>query len=827
MPQQEQSAAGATWLGKYELLRKIASGGMGEVFLARQVGEGGFEKILAIKRILPHLTEDETFVRMFLDEARTSARLNHVNIVQIYELGKEAGVHFIAMEYVHGLDLRRILDRQREAGGGLPPALSLFVIREALTGLHYAHRQTTPEGIPLGIVHRDISPQNILISYEGEVKIADFGIARAANRISEATGGMLKGKIAYMSPEQVAGKEVGPASDIFSIGIVLYEVLTGKRPFEGKTSLEILQAIRKAEVPPPSTLDPGLPPRIDEIVCRALARSPEDRYPDARSMALALQEVLSAEWEMLDPAAELSEYLKGRFPEVNVLPSRPVGLAATVVGGGEASLATTRLECVPPGEVTETVLEDTSSPSGWIGGEEGMTVTQTLAGTPQASDAVLPTLVGTPQSRQGVKGPPASPRRWPWFFLLFLLLPLVLPAGRAWIGERLGISPAPPVLKTPISGETVNRAPSPASPPPPAFTPPPRRTLRIVSHPPGATISINGEHRPERTPAEIPDLPAGTRVEILLEKEGFERWHDSRKIEAEGTNELTADLVPIEVPITIDSEPQGAEVYLDGVRVGLTRQTLGSITFGEHRVKLVKPGYRSISFTFRVTRRTPLSFVKQLSPLQREVSIVSDPPGAFVTLDGVRQGTTPLRLPLPTDRTITLLLEKEGYAPAHFEGSLAPGEEKLALTLTPLPRVPLKIDSRPQGIEVVLDGGRKGQTPLVWRGDRGVTVGKHELTFRYAGRTLETRTIQVEAEGDNKVFVAFHGKIAVRAPEKSGTALLDGERHCLAPCTFADVVIGKHQMTFKRVVGGVEKVKTRDLTVEFDQTVEVEFPFFE
>ncbi|RMD97690.1 MAG: PEGA domain-containing protein [Deltaproteobacteria bacterium] len=823
MPQQEQSALGIGCLGKYELLRKIASGGMGEVFLARQVGEGGFEKILAIKRILPHLTEDETFVRMFLDEARTSARLNHVNIVQIYELGKEAGVHFIAMEYVHGLDLRRILDRQREAGAVLPPALSLFVIREALTGLHYAHRQTTLDGTPLGIVHRDISPQNILVSYEGEVKIADFGIARAANRISEATGGMLKGKIAYMSPEQVAGKEMGPASDIFSIGIVLYEALTGKRPFEGKTSLEILQAIRRAEVSPPSTIEPGLPPQIDEIVCRALARSPEDRYPDARTMALALQEVLNAEWEMLDPAAELSEYLKEHFPEGNTPTSPPSELAATVVGGEEVPLDTTQLECVPPGEATETetFLEGASSPSRWIGGEVGMTVTQTLAGTPQASDMALPTLVGTPQSRQAMKEPPSSPWKWPWLLLLLLLLPLLLPAGRAWLGEHLRISPSPPTLKTPLSRKEVDRAPALET------VPPPRRTLRIVSHPPGATISINGEHRPERTPAEIPDLPAGTRVEILLEKEGFERWHDSRKIEAEGTNELTADLVPIEVPVTIDSEPQGAEVYLDGVDVGLTRQTLGSVTFGEHRVKLVKPGYRSASFTFRVTRRTPLSFVKRLSPLQQEVSIVSDPPGASVILEGVPQGTTPLRLPLPTDRKISLLLEKEGYESAHFEGSVTPGKGELVLTLTPLPLVPLKIDSRPQGIEVVLDQNRKGQTPLVWRGKRGVTVGKHELTFRYAGRTLETRTISVGAEGDNKVVVTFHGRIAVRAPQDAGTVLLDGERNCLAPCTFADVVIGKHQMTFKRVIGGVEKVKTRDVTVEFGQTVEVEFPFFE
>ncbi|HLU68590.1 MAG TPA: serine/threonine-protein kinase [Kofleriaceae bacterium] len=276
-------------LGRYQLLRKIAVGGMAELYLARVTGAAGFEKDVVIKRILPQLAESDEFYQMFLDEARIAATLQHPNVVQIYDAQQVGGEHFIAMEYLDGADLltlRRILAERRQ---GLPIQHSVYIASAVAAGLHYAHEKVGLDGKPLAIVHRDVTPQNILITRDGGIKLVDFGIAKATNRMSSTGYGTLKGKLAYMSPEQCRSEPVDRRSDIYSLGIVLFELTTGRRLYRGLSEYEILRQVVEGEVPAPSTVLPGYPPDLEQILLRALARDREARYQTALELQRDLE----------------------------------------------------------------------------------------------------------------------------------------------------------------------------------------------------------------------------------------------------------------------------------------------------------------------------------------------------------------------------------------------------------------------------------------------------------------------------------------------------------------------------------------------------------
>ncbi len=278
--------------GRYQLLERIASGGMADVFKARMTGEEGFEKIVAIKRILPHLATNEGFITMFVDEAKLAAQLSHNNIIHIYELGKVDAWHYIAMEYVDGKDLRSIVKMGRDRSFPLPVELSLFIASRIANALDYAHRRVAPDGTELNLVHRDVSPQNILISWEGDIKLCDFGVAKAATKVSTTMSGALKGKLQYMSPEQAWGKKIDRRSDIFSLGAVLFELLTGLPLFEGENDMTILEKVRDGQVEPPSARNPEVPRKVDQIVLKALAKNALDRYQNASELEKDLLSVL-------------------------------------------------------------------------------------------------------------------------------------------------------------------------------------------------------------------------------------------------------------------------------------------------------------------------------------------------------------------------------------------------------------------------------------------------------------------------------------------------------------------------------------------------------
>ena len=275
--------------GKYEILRRIAVGGMAEIYLARAVGLEGFEKLVVLKRILPQYADNEEFVHMFLDEARVAATLHHSNVVQVYDIGSVDGQYFLSMEFLHGQDGRQLMKACATRHAPLPRQNALAIAIGVCAGLHYAHERIV-DGRPLDLVHRDVSPQNVFVTYDGGIKLLDFGIARASSRLTETRGGTLKGKIAYMSPEQCGGFPLDRRSDIFAAAIILWEMTVGRRLFTGSSDFEILRKVKEEDAPAPSTVISDYPRALERIVMKGLARDREQRYATAEEMQIDLED---------------------------------------------------------------------------------------------------------------------------------------------------------------------------------------------------------------------------------------------------------------------------------------------------------------------------------------------------------------------------------------------------------------------------------------------------------------------------------------------------------------------------------------------------------
>jgi serine/threonine-protein kinase len=282
--------------GRYAMLRKIADGGMAELFLARQTGEEGFSRTVVVKRILPAYSADPHFRDMLLDEAHIAMTLNHSNVVPVLDLGRAEGSYFLVMELVDGWDLAQIYERGIKASFYLPLGLALYVVAEVCRGLGYAHARKDGNGKSLGIVHRDVSPHNILVSEHGEVKVTDFGIAKAMGRRDRTQTGMIKGKLDFMSPEQAKGAQIDAAADIFTAGTVLYLLCTGQRPFASNSDMEALARVQRADFTPPQEVRPGLSPGVVRILNKAMRAQPADRYRSAEEMMLDLENILRQEF---------------------------------------------------------------------------------------------------------------------------------------------------------------------------------------------------------------------------------------------------------------------------------------------------------------------------------------------------------------------------------------------------------------------------------------------------------------------------------------------------------------------------------------------------
>jgi serine/threonine-protein kinase len=332
------------WLGPYELIERVATGGMAEVYLARRAGPHGFQKVVAVKRILPQLAQDVDFVAMFVDEARVCARLSHPNIVQVFDFGEEGGELYMAMEYVDGTTGARLIRAAAAQGVDLPLDACLHVALSLLRGLEYAHAARDEAGRPLSLVHRDVSPGNVLIDRSGAVKLTDFGIARAAELERRTDAGQLKGKLGYMSPEQVVGRELDARSDLFTLAIVLAEMVILRPLFSGGTELDVLIRIRDADLGALDRAKDRVPHDLRAVLHRALAKDPMLRYPSAAAFADAIEDLVRRRRLQVGPA-KLAAWI-GRL-----------GLTATETVDaitGEVSRRTTAvLQAPPPAEPRE------------------------------------------------------------------------------------------------------------------------------------------------------------------------------------------------------------------------------------------------------------------------------------------------------------------------------------------------------------------------------------------------------------------------------------------------------------------------------------------
>ena len=277
-------------IGPYQVLERISAGGMAEVYRAKQTGADNFERPVAIKRILPHIARDPNFIAMFQAEAKLAVQLQHGNICQIYQLGRHEDSFYIALEYVDGRDVGAILDLHQKQGKPIPLPQACYIIGRVCEGLDYAHNKKSSQGEPLNIIHRDISPPNLLISYEGEIKLIDFGLAKAVGSSVQTQAGIIKGKLAYMSPEQVRGAALDLRSDVFAVGLVFLELLTARRLFRRDSDLETFDAVRQCRVPRPSEINPNIPKALEEILLTSLARDVDKRYQSAGAMNEAIQE---------------------------------------------------------------------------------------------------------------------------------------------------------------------------------------------------------------------------------------------------------------------------------------------------------------------------------------------------------------------------------------------------------------------------------------------------------------------------------------------------------------------------------------------------------
>ena len=309
-----QAQPEVTRLGPYDIVRKLARGGMAELFLARTTGPEGIETLVVLKKILPSHAESPKFVRLFLDEARLAATLDHPHIARVFDTGKADGHYFFTMEHVHGQDVRTTMRQLARIERQFPIEHVLLIARAVASALHYAHERRRPDGTLLGIVHRDVSPSNILVSYEGAVKLVDFGVAKATTSSVKTRTGALKGKIAYMSPEQAKGAPIDRRSDIFSLGIVLWEMVTGRRLFKCENDLATIQRIINSQAQPPSLWRRECPPELDRIILGALANDPDRRYQSAEQLQLEL-EALAPGQQLGHPAPGLRAYMHDLFAE--------------------------------------------------------------------------------------------------------------------------------------------------------------------------------------------------------------------------------------------------------------------------------------------------------------------------------------------------------------------------------------------------------------------------------------------------------------------------------------------------------------------------------
>ena len=485
-------------LGRFQIIGRLATGGMAEVYLALSGELPGYRTLLVVKRILPHLAQNRQFIGMFLDEARLAALLDHPNVVRIIEVGHDGEEYFLAMELVQGKPLSAVLRKAARERRPPSPALAAYIIAQAASGLGYAHALTDGDGRPLGVVHRDVSPQNVLLSFEGAVKLIDFGVARAFGRVAHTSPGGLKGKIEYMSPEQASAEEVDHRADVFALGVVLWEVLTGRRLYRRETELATMRAILDDPIPRPSEVA-DVPPELDAVVMRALRKRRDARFASAHEMAQALERFAFSN-EGFSPL-QVASYMKGLFA-AEFLQWRKTATAALdmEVDRGDRQA---RLEA--PGAEPPTQGPTMALRPGLLTGS-GVRAPSEVKSEPRSRGPRTPPPQTLPSSPSVAE--PASRRDRVWVYGGLAALAAIT-AYCTWMFARpqLGGPHAHPPLATPPT--SVEPAPSTVPAPPPPTVPSPAAATPSAA----ATTATPRTPASSATPEVPPAAPATTTAE--------------------------------------------------------------------------------------------------------------------------------------------------------------------------------------------------------------------------------------------------------------------------------------------------------------------------
>jgi serine/threonine protein kinase len=472
--------------GEYTIIKPLAAGGMARVYLARKAGMAGFTRPVAMKVILPQYSSHKDFIEMFTDEARLVVCLNHSSIAQVIELGEVRGQYFIAMEFAHGQDLQQISRKTRKSGRLLPLPYAAKIVSQVAEGLYYAHTKADERGRPLGIVHRDISPHNVILTFDGIAKLIDFGIAKAKVHRKEEDEGVLKGKFSYMSPEQIRGMPIDPRSDIFALGIVLWEVCTGAALYREKSELLTMEAILRKPVPAPRELRGDMPPDLEAIIMKALTKRAVDRFQTGFEMHQALEGYLNRSgWNVGTP--HLAEFMKKLFPD-EYTEIRDLLAAERVKAESEERVAVAQASQQRSQE--EFVA--------WVPYEQGASG-DSLANLPLAPASRPASL---PRQPSQPPAPAAGPRGASWTLVLVLLgLVLLLGAGAAFLllVDRPAERPSAPAAAQ-------------------------QGSLRVESEPGDAELFINGKSV-GRTPFEVKELPFDEDLTVRIEAPGYEIYY--------------------------------------------------------------------------------------------------------------------------------------------------------------------------------------------------------------------------------------------------------------------------------------------------------------
>jgi len=791
--------------GKFQLLKKIASGGMAEIYIAKQRGMEGFEKIVVIKTILPNLATNEEFVQMFLDEARIAARLTHPNIVQIYDLGRVGSTYFIAMEYVQGENLRTVAKTCRKQGHTIPLQHTVKVISQACEGLYYAHTKADTSGQPLNIVHRDVSPQNILVSFEGITKLVDFGIAKAATQYQETRAGILKGKYSYMSPEQCMSQPVDARSDIFSIGIVLWELSTGLRLYKLNSELMILKEITEGTVKPPREVNQQIPAELEAIILKALEKHPDNRFQDGLEMHMALEEFLKNQ-QLTSSTVHLSAYMRELFKDK--LESLRKIEQAQAAGQDLGSF----------------LFDDLNKDEMYVPGTGATPSQVSPVSTPSKPLYPKPTTgISRVVSQQAAEQAPPQRKNITLVALICLLLGVLGVLGY-FIFDQM--SRPEETRPTRDAGVAVTRE---------------RGNISVVSTPKGAQALIDG-NRKGTTPCKIEDLELGRLYTLRVVKQGFRPWTTQFKLEDIEERPFHARLERTSSSsgwgwVEVVTTPPGAIIELDGKPVaGKTPLTLNRVEANrEHTVVATISGRKDWSKTFRLR---PNQRLKLSGNLPRSVSgdsgkkkpayllLRSRPRGASFFLNGSPVGGS---FSLEPGGSYLITARLSGYKDWSERIRPRPGERRTIVArltrrqaVVKRGKAKLSINCKPWA-KVFLDNRPIGTTPIA-----NLEIDSGTYSLRLVNNQINAKkTLRIKASpGENiKKNIEFEkGYLQVRA-KPWANVFIHGNKIGTTPFQKKELYEGRYKVVLKNPT--LNSTIERNVNIKPGETTVISVNFLE